>query len=61
MLRNRTISPSAVAADSGTIDREKGKKIPEDHLSKFLLRCQKNCEDWEFTWTRIAEMLGVSR
>ena len=28
VLRHRTISPSTVAADSGTIDREKGGKNP---------------------------------
>ena len=59
VLRRRTISPYTVAGDSGTIGKKEN--IAEDHLSKFLWRCQKNCEDWEFTSTRIAEMLAVSR
>ena len=33
VLRRRTINPSTVAVDSVK------EKIPEDHLSKFLLAC----------------------
>ena len=60
VLRRRTITPSSVAANSVTIEREKGKNPGRPSL-KIPVEMLEELRGLGFTWTRIAEMLGVSR
>ena len=60
VVRRRTITPSTESADSVTIDREKEKNPGRPSL-KIPVEMLEELRGLGFTWTRIAEMLGVSR
>lgn len=60
VLRRRTITPSAVAADSVTIDREK-RKNPGRSSLKIPFEVLEELRGLGFTWTRIVEMPIASR
>ena len=60
VLRCRAITPPTVAADSVTIESEKGGNCGRPFL-KIPVEVLEELRGLGFTWSKIAEMIGVSR